>query len=463
MMETMISKEVFGIAMLSLVSLLYIFLSVRHFRMWRRFKKVIDVEGEVNKEKGIFEAVKAKSKTLNNDYERDKRVYDSLKKEIATLEEDTELISFGLYKPVFRLKTSAEYQQELEKIYELQKQMIRSDKAITSRYSVSLQYNASSGGREKGRQFVRGFSKLLLRAFNGEADSAITKVSWNNISTMRERIASSFKAINKAGELLSVAITDEYKDSKIKELELVYEYEEKLHDEKEEQRKIREQMREEEKVQREIEKAKRDAEDDQARYQKALENARKETERAKGEELNELNGRIVELEEKLKEATALKERAISRAQITKSGHVYVISNIGSFGENVFKIGMTRRLEPLDRIDELGDASVPFDFDVHALIYSENAPALENELQVRFESRRVNVVNSRKEFFAVVVDEIEQVLKEKDPEAKFIKLAEAREYRETLKIKQPLVAASNVAEKKTEVFPESLSSERGKES
>lgn len=114
------------------------------------------------------------------------------------------------------------------------------------------------------------------------------------------------------------------------------------------------------------------------------------------------------------------------AQLTRSGHVYVISNLGSFGENVFKIGMTRRLEPMDRIRELGDASVPFDFDVHAMIYCEDAPSLECAFQARFEGRAINLVNPRKEFFAVSIEQIEAVVREKGLNIELTKLAEARD-------------------------------------
>jgi hypothetical protein len=118
--------------------------------------------------------------------------------------------------------------------------------------------------------------------------------------------------------------------------------------------------------------------------------------------------------------------------LTKVGHIYVISNLGSFGQDVYKIGMTRRLDPLDRVRELGDASVPFQFDIHAIIYSENAPQLEYELHKRFAERRLNRVNSKKEFFKVSLEEIEAFVKEHaNAEIEFIKLAEAREYRETL--------------------------------
>jgi hypothetical protein len=141
------------------------------------------------------------------------------------------------------------------------------------------------------------------------------------------------------------------------------------------------------------------------------------------------------------------------AQMTKVGHIYVISNIGAFGEDVVKIGMTRRLDPLDRVRELGDASVPFHFDVHAIIYSENAPQLENELHKKFNDRRLNRINNRKEFFKASLEEIESFVKEHaDAEIEFTKVAEAREYRETL-----IVNNTNLIEKtsSTKVFPKTL--------
>jgi len=139
------------------------------------------------------------------------------------------------------------------------------------------------------------------------------------------------------------------------------------------------------------------------------------------------------------------------AQQTKSGHVYVISNIGSFGDNVYKIGMTRRLEPLDRVKELGDASVPFIFDVHAMIYSDDAPALENSLHKLFDSQRVNLVNSRKEFFKVTLEEIELQAKKTSSSVEFIKTAEAKDYNESKAIRMQL---QNKADTKSEL-PEEL--------
>jgi len=214
-------------------------------------------------------------------------------------------------------------------------------------------------------------------------------------------------------------------------------------------------MREEEKVRREIEKAKREAETEEYRYAKALEQARAEMDRASGAQLVVLKEKMEALQAQLDEAHAKMERAVSRAQLTKSGHVYVISNIGSFGDGVVKIGLTRRLEPLDRVKELGDASVPFGFDVHAMIFSDNAPELEYTLHNIFDARRVNQVNRRKEFFRVSLGEIEKEVHKNNAEIEFTKLAEAKEYRETLATIEAEANRKTIEETIEDKFPAEL--------
>ena len=190
-------------------------------------------------------------------------------------------------------------------------------------------------------------------------------------------------------------------------------------------------MREQEKAERELEKAKAEAEREEARNQKALEEAQAEIDRATGAQLEKLTAQIAALEIKLSAAHERKERAIARAQLTKSGFVYVISNEGSFGSGVVKIGMTRRMEPMDRVKELGDASVPSPFDVHTMMFSEDALALEQALHGHFAERRVNLINQRKEFYQnVELEEVEEFVKKRGVTAQFARLAEAREYRET---------------------------------
>lgn len=259
----------------------------------------------------------------------------------------------------------------------------------------------------------------------------MAKGSWNNVVKMEERIRKTCDDINELGGVMDMRITPDYLHLKLEELRLEYETEAKKREEQEEQRCIKEQMREEERALREAERARQEAEEEEVRYQKALEKARGELARAKGEALDQLQTKIRQLDAALHRAREMKDKATSMAQLTRSGHVYVIFNIGSFGDNVYKIGMTRRLEPLDRIRELGDASVPFDFDVHALIYSEDAPTLEGAFQARFRDRAVNLVNPRKEFLTVSIDEIEAPARERASTVELTKLAEARDYRETL--------------------------------
>jgi hypothetical protein len=262
---------------------------------------------------------------------------------------------------------------------------------------------------------------------------------------MEERVQKSFSSLNQLGSTLQLSLTSEYLQLKLDELRLTHEYEEKRHQEREEQRRIREQIREEEKAQQEIEKARQQAEREEADYSKALSRARDEALKATGTQLENLTVQISRFEAKLDEARQRKERAVARAQLTKSGFVYVISNIGSFGERVFKIGMTRRLEPMDRIDELGDASVPFPFDLHAMLFSDNAPELETALHRLVQSRQINLVNARKEFYRdVELDEIEAFVKGRGLSAQFIKTPEAREYRESLAMRQQRATTAGVS-------------------
>jgi len=282
-------------------------------------------------------------------------------------------------------------------------------------------------------------AKLMLRAFNGEADAAIAKVKYDNVLNLEKRIFKSCEAVNKLGHVVRIQITGEYYELKLAELRLVHEHREKVQQEKELERERRDRMREEERATKELEKAREEAEKEEARNRKALEKARAELAHAEGKHTEKLAALVAKLEVELTAAIDRKARAIARAQLTRSGHVYVLSNIGAFGEGVYKIGLTRRLEPLERVAELGDASVPFPFDVHALIYSEDAPALEAALHQHFEDRRVNLANSRKEFFRVSLDDIQEAVSDLHGVVTFRLDVEAEEYRKTRAALQDRVA------------------------
>lgn len=277
--------------------------------------------------------------------------------------------------------------------------------------------------------------KQILRCFNAESENIISSVTVKNVDASRGKIMRAFETINKMFEVDGVRLSADYLTSKLTELSLVYAYMVHEDEEREQRKAIREQMVEEEKVRREIEKEKQKIEKEEAQFTNEVNKLMSYMQQAKDDIERKLYiDKISALEEKLKALESDKENVLQREQNTRAGFVYIISNIGSFGERVFKIGMTRRLEPMDRISELSSASVPFPFDVHALIFSEDAPGLETILHQHFSDNRVNRVNSRKEFFRVDLDEIKKVvLKNHNATVKFVDIPDAMEYRETIKM------------------------------
>ena len=300
----------------------------------------------------------------------------------------------------------------------------RTRQMVTTGTAATCDY-AEAGRKETAVRFV-------LDAFNGKVDSALSTVRHNNFGKLRQEIIDAYSLVNEHGKAFRNArILPEYLDARQTELKWAVAVMELQMQEREEQRRIQQEMREEERARKEYEKAIREAEKEEKLLQKLMAEAQEKLQAASEEERAEYERKIQELEQKYREAEERNQRALSMAQQTKRGHVYVISNVGSFGDEVFKIGLTRRLEPLDRVKELGDASVPFDFDVHAMIYNEDAPKLEATLHQVFGDFQVNKVNPRREFFRVGIKDIREVLDKIGIEAKWTMLAEAREYRETL--------------------------------
>jgi hypothetical protein len=279
-------------------------------------------------------------------------------------------------------------------------------------------------------------TRFVLDAFNGKSDTVLAKVKHDNYGKLQQEIEDAFSLVNGNGRSFRNArIEPDYLKARLDELKWAVAANVLKLEEREEQRLIREHIREEERARREYEKAKKEAEKEERMLQIAMKEARVQLESASQEQKAEFERQLAELGVKLAEAEAKGQRAMSMAQQTRTGHVYVISNVGSFGEDVFKIGLTRRLEPLDRVKELGDASVPFEFDVHAMLHSTDAPTLENELHKVFHDDQVNKVNSRKEFFRVSLSRIREKVEELEIEAHWTMKAEAREYRESLAFAQ----------------------------
>ena len=446
--------------LVGLLALVAGYLGIRLFRTIREYKPIIEVDGAIRKRKREVDRLEAEAAklraehdsrvtTLRDEYAQKKKVFEELGAQVRLYEESLEAASFGLYEPHFAHDSSEEYKVAIRERRDAQKKLVADDEAAFCGKSWTIE-----GSEAKGRAATKRFKKLLIRGFNGECDGLIAKVSWDNAARMGERIQKSFAALNKLGDAAhATQITPAYLALKIQEMELTYEHQMKRQQEREEQRAIREQMKEKERADREIQKALRDAEIEEQRKAEALEKARAEAAEATGEKLAALQARINGLADELADAHTKNERAKSQAQLTKAGYVYVVSNIGSFGEDVFKVGMTRRLEPMDRVKELGDASVPFEFDVHAMIWSEDAPGFEAELHSRLNERRVNKVNHRKEFFRVSLRELQDIARENDARIEFTLLAQAREYRETLAIEAE--GSVDSTESRVAAFPAEL--------
>ena len=425
-------------------------LLVRYLRLRSRFKPIVDLDAEADRLRAEMASLTAQRHTLETQYREARVTYDRLRHEVSLLEENLEDMSFGVYRPHYNFDSSETYKAKLEEAWERKKALVRVGQAAVCATTWTV-----SGSQREGARMTKQAIKVMLRAFNGEADAAVAKVTWNNVTRMEERIRTAYNAINSLGVVQQVTITPQYLEVALAELRLTYEYERKKHDEQEEQRRIREQKREEDRAQRDYERAQREAATDQERYERALSRARAEVEKAVGEQVHAAKEQVQELERKLAEAQAKMQRAVSMAEQTRAGYVYVLSNVGSFGEGTFKIGLTRRLDPMERVHELGDASVPFPFDVHALIYTEDGPNLEAAFHEKFDDRRVNLVNTRKEYFRASLPEIEEFARSQGITVEFIRLTEAQEFRETSALRTQAAGPTAASAQPEAKFPEHL--------
>ncbi|AVH38012.1 DUF4041 domain-containing protein [Pseudomonas monteilii] len=287
--------------------------------------------------------------------------------------------------------------------------------------------------------------RFVVDAFNGKVDSILSRSKSDNHGKLEQEIRDAAALVNLNGaSFRNARIADEYMNSRLEELRWAVTAKLLKDQEREEQRQLREQIREEEKARREFERAIKEAAKEEATLRKALEKAQEQVAAASAAERAEFEARLALLQEQLQATEDKNQRAISMAQQTRAGHVYVISNIGSFGEEVFKIGMTRRLEPLDRVRELGDASVPFEFDVHAMIFSDDAPGLEKQLHRHFLREQVNKVNPRKEFFRIGLPAIRAELEQLGVETQWTMSAKALEFKETQRIEQQIIENPAIA-------------------
>ncbi len=332
---------------------------------------------------------------------RVERQLQTLRLELDLYDRQSHLVAYAHYQePEYLHQSSDRFKLEIKRERDFQRALIGEKKDLTGLDAVTEASERAQAARH---------GKLLIRSFNLECDKLFATVRHSNYARTVERVGKLAHELEKLMNDQRFGISLDYVESKLRECTLIYQDKYKAREEAEEQRQQREQLREERKAQREYDAALKKAQDEEKAYQQMLEKAREEISGASEEQTLEQQERIRYLEQMLEGARQNEQRAMSMAQQTRCGFIYVISNEGSFGKGVYKIGLTRRLDPMDRVKELGDASVPFSFDVHGIIYSEDAPRLENELHQHFDDRRVNVVNNRKEFFRVELNRIEEAI------------------------------------------------------
>ena len=373
-------------------------------------KDLDDVISKIEKGKEKIErmnkAIKDKRDVLDSINTEMKNTEEGYKKLLEDSENIMYVVESGTYNFHYHYEDSERYEERLKEIKEEQKEMVK--------YQLAVEHFTKwhiNGSYKKGEIQMKNTDKLLLRAFNNECDNIIMNVKYSTIANCESKIRKSYEQLNKFVKSHECSITEEYLNLKLEELKLRCDYIRIKQMEKEEQQRIREQMKEEERVRKELEAEEKKVEKEEQHFMNELNKLQKRMAKENEENQAKLLKQIEELQSKLSEISEVKADLMNRRMNNKAGYVYIISNKGSLGENVYKIGTTRRLDPQVRVDELSNASVPFKYDVHAMIFTDDAFELENNLHKIFDDKRVNKVNKHKEFFNVTIDEIEKAVKE----------------------------------------------------
>lgn len=421
----------------------------------------------IDSEKTTYSTIKNNVIAISSKLSNMRTQLESYSKELYKHESRYNSDDYELYRPSYSNETPDFFKRQINDNYLEGKLLFEQGKAVINESNHYTDEDDISYNRR-----TQNIVKNMVNLFNSESNQLVSTLTYKNANKTFEKIKKVKDNINKlnmTNEHHYFYISEDYVSIKLKEASLKFEYETAKQKYKDEQDEIKAQMREEQREEKKLVKereialkAAAKAEKEEHEFEDKLRIAREELEatmaahlalkeqegkdkftaelqekdnEAKEKELA-MNEMISKLEEDLRLAQEAKERNKSMAQQTRSGYVYIISNVGSFGDGVVKIGMTRRLEPMDRVKELGDASVPFGFDVHALIYSKDAPALENELHKQFADNRVNLVNLRKEFFNVHVNDVSNYLLQQGFDMSKMKtIPDASEYYESLSIRK----------------------------
>lgn len=379
--------------------------SYQNFEEWR--------DSEINILNSESESRKQELASLGLQRDRLQKTVDKLQRDVIMLPEVGEMQQVGLFNFEHPAESSTELATELASLRTQIKAAVRDKRATQAVKGFTFNNSAA-----KGRKFVNSLSTLLLRAYNAEAENAIKTTKAGNLETAQARLSRAAEQIAKNGAMISLRITDYYHRLRLQEIELAHRHLKALQVEKELEREHRAELREQKKAEAELKREQERLAKEKSHYEAALAALRS-------------NGDIDGVERMMAKLADV-ERAIAdvdyRAANMRAGYVYVISNVGSFGPDIVKIGMTRRLDPMDRVRELGDASVPFKFDVHALFFADDAVSVENMLHKEFAATRINQVNSRREYFRATPQQVLEILQRHSVEVlEFTITPEAEEF------------------------------------
>ncbi|MBB2941050.1 hypothetical protein FB565_000754 [Actinoplanes lutulentus] len=341
-----------------------------------------------------------------------------LRQQVVVTEETALLQEAGVYQYRHPLTDAVAYQSELARLQDRIKAMAKADgKAVLSANGWTV-----NGSEAQGRTMLRDYSKLMLRAYNAEADNLVRGLKPYKLEAAIERLGKVAATIARLGKTMDIRVAEVYHQLRVQELTLTADYLQKVAEEKERDREEKARLREERRVQQEIDRERARLDKEQQHYANALAALR-----AKGDTAG-----AAQLQERLDQIATAIQDVDYRAANVRAGYVYVISNLGAFGEKMVKVGMTRRLDPMDRVRELSDASVPFNFDVHALFFSDDAVGIESQMHARLGAHRVNLVNARREFFYATPAEAKRHLMELTGNLlQYEEVPEALEFRQSL--------------------------------
>lgn len=402
----------------------------------------------------IIEELEKEKLSVSEKLENGNSILTKLHEAYANAEAQVSLIKAGLSPPNFKIDDDESLKSAIREIRDKQHELISNQRATSSMTNWEW-----FGSKSDGQKLIKIYNKLMISAFNAEFDMARSKMRYGRYDVAINKLRASIKALEKLAETVNVVISSEYLSTKEEELKIWYTDLARKHEEKEAKKKQKALLREQNKT---LGQSSDDDEDEEAEIENQLTTCSEELEKARelakqiaGDDLAKLELKIEKIEEEKRELEAKFERATSQAQITRAGYIYVISNIGSFGEGICKIGMTRRLEPMDRVVELGDASVPYRFDVHTLAFVDDAPRLEKAIHKAFSSKRVNKENHRKEFFFVSPDEVKAVMDNIEIKSSWYFECDAREYRESELLREAMLGERRSRRKATSELPESI--------